>query len=591
MITELTIRNFKGISEQTYLFTKFDLLVGRNNSGKSTVLQAMAIWQYCVDAFYRSKGKRSESVQIILPNFTALPLPEFNLLWTDRRIGRQQKYILIEIILRYSVSTGATEEFGVSMRYQSPQAIYAFPTNGWDEFKSLYAKGALPQVVYVPPFSGLNPSENWFDDAVVRQYVGKGQPGSVLRNLLFRVIDQRDMTEEQDMTEEDFKPPKHKLHLNLSKDPLRRNNKWQTIKEKIKEWFNVDILPPIYKKGVSINIETNYKNENGRKFDIISGGSGFHQALTLLAFYYGYEGLTTILFDEPDAHMHVNLQREIINYFQRLNTTQFIIATHAEEFIKRVYHGNIISILSRKPERIDSTHEIITALSDVDNLEIVSIGQDSFILYVEGEDDERILNGWASVLGKQQLLKRFFVKIMGGTSKKTMLENVNRHFRGLRKIVPNVKRIILFDYDSEETHISNNEVIFEWKRKNIENYLLVPDAWLRAAVDMNIETDKAAIEEAISNFFIDQNLTLPKIKTWRDVSANIFSEVNGKKILFENDNSLFQILRSKPLGLIISRDVLCNKFKPEELHQDVIEFFDKLEAVIIETTPDMGWVV
>lgn len=593
MITELTIRNFKGIPDQTYTFTKFDLLVGRNNSGKSTVLQAMAIWQYCIDVFHRSK--RSESVQIVLPNFTALPLPEFNLLWTDRRIGRQQKYLLIEIILRYSVSDGLTEEFGVSMRYQSPQAIYAFPTNGWDEFKRLYAKGVLPQIVYVPPFSGLNPSENWFDDAVVRQYVGKGQPGSVLRNLLFRVIDQLDMTEEQalaeeqDLAEEDFTLLKQKLRLNLYKDPLRRNNKWQTIREKIKEWFNVDILPPVYKKGVSINIETNYKNENGRKFDIISGGSGFHQALTVLAFYYGYKGLTTILFDEPDAHMHVNLQREIINYFQRLDTTQFIIATHAEEFIKRVYHGNIISILSRKPERIDSTQEIITALSDVDNIEIVSIGQDSYILYVEGENDERILNGWASVLGKQQLLKRFYVKIMGGSSKKMMLENLNIHFRGLRKIVPDVRRIILFDYDSEETHISNNEVIFEWKRKNIENYLLVPDAWLRAAVDMNIEKDNAAIEEAISNFFIDQNLTLPKTKTWRDVSANIFIEVNGKKILFTNTDSLFHILREQ-FGFIISRNVLCNKFKPEELHQDVIEFFDKLEAVIIETTPDMGLV-
>lgn len=81
MITRLTLHNFKSVGEQIYDFTQFDLLVGRNNSGKSTVLQALAIWQFCVDEFHRSKRTGSKGIQVVLPNFTALPLPEFNLLW------------------------------------------------------------------------------------------------------------------------------------------------------------------------------------------------------------------------------------------------------------------------------------------------------------------------------------------------------------------------------------------------------------------------------------------------------------------------------------------------------------------------------
>ncbi|HLC16382.1 MAG TPA: AAA family ATPase, partial [Thermodesulfovibrionia bacterium] len=84
MITKLVIKNFKKIKEQTYEFTDFDLLVGHNNSGKSTVLQALAIWQFCIDEFHRSDRKGSRGIQIVLPNFTALPVPEFNLLWTDK---------------------------------------------------------------------------------------------------------------------------------------------------------------------------------------------------------------------------------------------------------------------------------------------------------------------------------------------------------------------------------------------------------------------------------------------------------------------------------------------------------------------------
>ena len=105
MITRLSLRNFKSIGEQTYDFTQFDLLVGRNNSGKSTVLQALAVWQFCVDEFHRAKRTGASGIQIVLPNFTALPVPEFNLLWkdkTDRRYPEfngkpKQQFILIGI--------------------------------------------------------------------------------------------------------------------------------------------------------------------------------------------------------------------------------------------------------------------------------------------------------------------------------------------------------------------------------------------------------------------------------------------------------------------------------------------------------------
>ena len=203
MIKEVIIKNFKSISEQTYKFSDFDLLVGRNNSGKSTILQAMAIWQYCVDEFHRMKRTGKSGAQIVLPNFTALPLPEFNLLWTnkiDRKYQNGSKsadYILIEINLKYLNKDGSPGEFGVFLRYQTPQSIYAIPVKGWAEFKKLDKAGDLPRIVYVPPFSGLDPYERWADDGIVRQNVGKGQPGSVLRNLLCRVIDRYELDKDK----------------------------------------------------------------------------------------------------------------------------------------------------------------------------------------------------------------------------------------------------------------------------------------------------------------------------------------------------------------------------------------------------------
>src|SRR5450432_3406845 len=123
MITRLTLRNFKSVGKQVYDFTGFDLLVGRNNSGKSTVLQALAIWQFCVEEFHRSKRSGSVGIQVVLPNFTALPVPEFNLLWKDRtdraypvKNGKKkQEFILIEILVEWQSAAGNIEEFGVEL--------------------------------------------------------------------------------------------------------------------------------------------------------------------------------------------------------------------------------------------------------------------------------------------------------------------------------------------------------------------------------------------------------------------------------------------------------------------------------------------
>ena len=81
MSTELTLKNFKSIDKRHYEFTNFDLLVGRNNSGKSTILQALAIWQFCVDEFHRVKRGGSTGIQVVLPNFTALPSASYAPSW------------------------------------------------------------------------------------------------------------------------------------------------------------------------------------------------------------------------------------------------------------------------------------------------------------------------------------------------------------------------------------------------------------------------------------------------------------------------------------------------------------------------------
>lgn len=321
MITKLTLRNFKSVGEQVYHFTRFDLLVGRNNSGKSTVLQAMAIWQFCVDEFHRSKRTGTTGIQVVLPNFTALPVPEFILLWKDRTDRhyptdaatgkKKQEFVLIKILLEWQDAPGQTGAFGVELRYHSPQTLYTTPSDGWSAFREYEKAGSLPRIAYVRPFSGLEPTEKFLDISPMRQQVGKGQPGSVLRNLLLRVS---------------TSSPRDNGEQTPRRSPSAAD--WTELAGVVERWFSVKISPPSYQSTRDVYITVEYA-DGQRNYDIISGGSGFHQ--TLLAFLFGYQP-TTILLDEPDAHLHVNLQREILDYFKRKSQelgTQFLIATHA----------------------------------------------------------------------------------------------------------------------------------------------------------------------------------------------------------------------------------------------------------------------
>ncbi len=580
MITKLTLRNFKNVGEQTYDFTQFDLLVGRNNCGKSTILQAIVIWQFCVDEFRRTKRTGATGIQVVLPNFTALPVPEFNLLWKDKTERhwpidnetkkKKQEYIYIEIDVEWRLETGITDSFGVKLRYHSPQTIYAIPAGDWSKFRDLEERGVLPRIAYVPPFSGLEPFEKWLDIAPTRQQIGKGQPGSVLRNLLLRVC----LPPESGSSD---RPQKRK---SLPPD-------WVELASTVERWFSVKVREPQYDNAKDVYITVNYI-QRGKDYDIISGGSGFHQTLTLLAFLYGYQP-TTILLDEPDAHLHVNLQREILDYFKRKSAErniQFLIATHAEEFARGVEVSQIVSLLNQVPRRIQSAPDVLRAMADVSNEELSRLLASPYIVYVEGESDERILRAWANPCGAQEAIDKVCFKSMGGGGKENMKIRADQHFSALKQIIPNVSRIMLFDFDDNSTAFhpeANNPTLVEWKRKNIENYLIVPEVWKRAALKKMAIDDThlwaPPVKQMIDTFFTDQNLTLPPGKTWRHVTANVFSAVNGKQLLFENDDSLFHTLRKNdPSVEVLKQDIAIN-MTTDEIHEDVHVFMSKLVSM------------
>jgi hypothetical protein len=113
-------------------------------------------------------------------------------------------------------------------------------------------------------------------------------------------------------------------------------------------------------------------------------------------------------------------------------------------------------------------------------------------------------------------------------------------------------------------------------------------AWRRALTEVLQCADgdlfaQSALQN-IEEFFVNENLTLPQGKTWRTITANVFSVVNGKRILFENDRSLFHILRNGEPSAELVRERVASSMTADEIHEDVHGFFNKLKGIVGEAS-------
>ena len=90
MLTKLTIRNFKRFREVSIELGNPVVFIGRNNSGKTSAMQALALWDAGLKRWSEVRGKSMPEVR---PGVTvnrrdpvAIPLPEANLLWRELRV-------------------------------------------------------------------------------------------------------------------------------------------------------------------------------------------------------------------------------------------------------------------------------------------------------------------------------------------------------------------------------------------------------------------------------------------------------------------------------------------------------------------------
>jgi predicted ATPase len=448
VIRRVTIRRFKRFDDVTFELPGHVVVAGPNNTGKTTLLQAIAAFDLALarwrelNDFQKRKGAYTRA-PIARQAFSAVPLRTFDLLWSERRYDGAP----IEVELWRDGGQRLCMEFLPNTTEQ----IFVRPHKDSDpEITRQFEVGS----VFVPAMSGLSTDEHVLRPPAIEQILFQAKPGDVLRNLLMQASES--------------------------------SQSWALLSKSIQELFGFELHPPDG-RGAFILAEFTART-GGPRLDIASAGSGFQQVLMLLTFLYTRPG-TLLLLDEPDAHLHVILQDAIYGELRRvavLQHSQLLIATHSEVLINAVEPRELI-VLVDQPRMVadsDERNRLIQSLGVLSHDDIVRAMTAPGVLYLEDYTDLEILRAFARVLGHPALpllTKAYWRRTVHQHRFGARGIQSKEHYEALELVRPDLPGLEILDGDARPeipaTEITGHGLQrARWRRYEIESYLIHPAA-------------------------------------------------------------------------------------------------------------------
>ena len=469
MLTKLTVRNFKRFEDVEIDLDSPVLFIGPNNSGKTTAMQALALWDIGLRRWTerwagREASPRRSGVTVNRRDLTAIPVPTARALWRQLHVRNVQKVdgkqrtdnVRIEITVS-GETRGKTWSCGLEFDYANEESFYCRPLR-LGEGKSP-PRMSVPddvsdtRIAFLPPMSGLAANETRLDLGAVDVRIGEGRTAEVLRNLCYRLY-----TDQTDA--------------------------WGKLCDQMHRLFGVALDPPEYisQRG---EVAMTYR-EGDISLDLSASGRGLQQTMLLLAFVYLNPG-AVILLDEPDAHLEILRQRQIYDVIGAVvadNDNQLIIATHSEVLLNRAAQKDHVVAFVGRPHPLDGQRsEVVNALSEYGFEHYVQAEETGWVLYLEGATDLDVLRSFARRIehgGAIRALERPFVHLVGNQP-----EKARKHFHSIRVAVPHLQAVALFDNLGETTPNLPPITSLMWRRNEIENYFTSPTvlaAYARASV-------------------------------------------------------------------------------------------------------------
>ena len=568
MLKKLQLKNYRCFEKSEMNFRKISVIVGQNNAGKSTIIEALRIVS-AVALRFKSANYSPAPFELHLPTVTKGLKPNIDYLKIDRRsIVYQYKEddgVFAEIIATFDGNT-------VIHAYLSSEIFFATIEADGHQLRSKADAKKTPDIqLHVMPQLGLiREDEPRLAPETIRNHISTRLSSRHFRNQLYLYKDKFD----------EFKNTAQATWPGLRIEDLS----YDAEENKIQLFV----------------FDSSYASEIGLM------GSGLQMWLQMIWFISRCPVSSTIVLDEPDAYMHPDLQRKILTIVRK-KFRQVAIATHSVEIISSVEPRQIVTVdkTSRKMQYADSysaVQGLVDNLGSDYNLSLVRLGSARKCIFVEGKD-MKTLSHFHEILYPQssESLDQLPTVALGGWSRFNEALGAARLF--FDETGGEIQTVCILDRDyhsqaeiealqirAEESHL----ILHVWEKKELENYILVPSAIYRVAGCPN--EDYKTFEYELMNKledlkpqtiggFLDQlsrdfrqqspstnlKLATEEVESRWDTLSERLSICNGKDLISLVNEWVSQRYHRKS-----SRAKLMSALTPDDIPQEIKEVISML---------------
>jgi len=457
VLEDLHLVSFKGFRDFHLRCSQVTCLVGPNNGGKTSILQAI---QLLFDIFRVAFGNRER------PDFSnvqwqsnpshslaKLSLGDPDAIWLHKRTSEPCK-----ISARCSTNVDIQLEIQGRNRYSldltiNGTSLCASPIH--EENRTAIERVFDWRPFYVPPVGAVAPAERFLPHPQLVELNDKGRTSECWRSQLFWLWN--------DGNKDDF----------------------DGIVERIRQYLpDVSVLPPALTHTNPPDVLIQFVEEN-TTFDISMSGGGLRTLLNL-AVVLQFSRSRCLLFDEPDAHLHGSLQKAVgrmLLDFAEENDVQILVASHAPDFITEVPVESLVWIDRTESEarRSDELGRLLADLGALSKADAIRACGADKILFVEGSLDHSLLRELFELSGNRNPFSDpqvIVARLPGGKGDTAHLGMFRQLLREALRLEVAVACITDRDFElpeaDEDKAGAGHVLVLALGRKEAENFLLEP---------------------------------------------------------------------------------------------------------------------
>jgi predicted ATPase len=435
-------QRFKRIEDALFDLDAINVLVGANNSGKSSIIQGLHFAIGVLQSLKLINGDIRRTVSTLSP--TQLIYSPSESVYCLGKGGKLVQDEAQAIAVNFTLRSGESCE--IKIRKGKNKNIYVEVDSV--ETAKMISDLKAPFSIFSPGLAGIAKNETYLSDGVLLRTLARGDANLVLRNILLRLWEKKPEWDNfiQDLHEV-F--PETKIRVNF----LRETD------EHIQVMISTD--------SVEVPIEL--------------AGTGVLQAAQILSYIHRFSPRLMVL-DEPDSHLHPNNQRLLCKLLRKIaeeRDTQVVLTTHSRHVVDAL--GASVKLLWVRNATVETATQddelgVLLDIGALDIRERISRDKTAKVVVLTEDQNTRILESILESSGFD-MNSTLILSYYGVTAIKNLrpLVNIVRYSNELAKILLHRDRDYLNDLETVNWQEKVRQLQVEpflTAGTNVESYLL-----------------------------------------------------------------------------------------------------------------------